>query len=112
MIEKEEKRRLPRAEVTWPVTLFYEDEEFTGESRNISQEGLFICCEKPLVLNKIYRLYIKPPYHKAIGVTGKVIWSDLYGIGGDNSTYGIGICLMEFSEKDKKILEELVSVYL
>jgi hypothetical protein len=36
-----------------------------------------------------------------------VVWSDLYGIGDDDSAYGMGICFVEISDEDLHVLQKL-----
>ena len=109
-----EKRKYPRVEVNWPVTIYCENEEIEGESRNISAEGIFISTEKPLPLNKPLSISVRPPDHQAIGLKGEVVRSDIYGIGHDGETdiYGLGVCLVELSEDDKKVIKSILSKYL
>ena len=107
-----ERRHVPRIEANWPVTVFMDGEEIEGESRNISSEGMLICCDKPLPLNNALRISIRPPGHQAIGVTGKIIWSDFYGIDKDKNIFGVGISLVEISEDDHAPLEEMISYYI
>jgi hypothetical protein len=71
-------------------------------------EGLLVCCEEPLRLQESYRIAILPPGHPAIGVTGKVVWSDVYGMDKD-IVFGMGICLVEVNERDRRLLEQMVS---
>ena len=111
MKESDERRRLPRVDINWPVTIFAKNETIDGESRNISSEGLYICSDKPLLLNETYQISIKPPHHQAIGVTGKIVWSDLYGID-DKKTYGVGVCLVKIPETDRHLLKEVIAVYI
>ncbi|MFC1866924.1 PilZ domain-containing protein [Thermodesulfobacteriota bacterium] len=112
MDNNEERRRIPRIEVSWSISIFMDEETIEGESRNISSEGLYICIDKPLPLNETFRISITPPHHQAIGVTGKIIRSDLYGIDGDKGVCCIGVCLVEISEDDRRSLNDLISVYL
>lgn len=107
----DERRNVPRAEVAWPVTVFDEHNTIEGESRNISAKGLYICCDKPLPVNQVFGISIHPPNHQAIGVTGKVVWSDLYGIDDDKGIFGVGVCLIEISEEEQHVLKELISNY-
>ena len=109
-----EKRKYPRVEVNWPVTIYYKDEEMEGETKNISAEGLLVRTENPLPLKKIISISLNPPEHQAIGVKGEVVWSDLYGINGESKTdvYGLGVCLVEISEGDKKLIKEMINNYL
>ena len=73
----------------------------------MSPEGLLVCCEEPLRLQETYRIAILPPGRPAIGVTGKVVWSDVYGMDKD-SVFGMGVCLVEVSERDRLLLEGAV----
>ncbi len=109
-----EKRKFPRVEVNWPLTIYFEDGEIEGETMNISAEGLFIHTENPLPLKKNFRISINPPDHQAIGLNGEVIRSDLYGIdgSGESDVYGLGICLVDLSEEDKRIIRDMLSNYL
>jgi hypothetical protein len=110
-IEKE-RRQLPRVEVNWPITIYTDINKMEGETQNISSEGLYICCDNPLPLNKIFRMSISPPEHQSIGVTGKVVWSDMYGIEGKEDFYGIGICLVKISSAEQKQLHNIISNYV
>ena len=83
--------------------------EFEGETTNITAQGVGIVCDDPLHLNVSYTFIIKPANHGALEITGKVVWSDLYGIDGDNKTVGIGICFIEISEKDRLFFNEVIA---
>ena len=108
----EDRRNLPRIEVNWPITIFTDEGDVEGESKNITSDGLYICCDKPLPLNHVFSISIRPPHHQAIGVTGKIIWSDLYGIDAGDDIFGVGVCLVEISGDDRKYLKDLISIYL
>ncbi|MBU1182170.1 MAG: PilZ domain-containing protein [Pseudomonadota bacterium] len=103
------RRRKERVYVKWPVTIIMSSGIIEGETTNISAEGLGIVCDEPLHLETSYTLRIKPVNHGALEVTGKVMWSDLYGIDGDNKMVGIGICFIEISEKDRLFFNEVMS---
>lgn len=105
---KKDRRRTPRKEVTWPVTIVADYGTIEGEISNITVDGILILSEDPLRLNEIYRISIMPPNHVAIGVSGKVVWSDAYCMDEDNSVFGIGVCLVEISSKDREHLRKLL----
>jgi len=42
----EERRKHPRFEVNWAITVFTDGDAVEGEAINISLEGLSICCEE------------------------------------------------------------------
>jgi hypothetical protein len=105
----EEKRRHPRQEVTWPITIIAEHGTIEGEIRNVTVDGLFIFCEEPLRLNETYRMSIIPDKHRAIGVRGKIVRADAYCMAEDKSVYGIGICFIEFTDQDRETLREILA---
>ena len=70
-----------------------------------------ILCEEPLRLNDTYQMSILPPDHKAIGVTGKVVWSDAYCMDENDGVFGIGVCLVEISDEDRKALSDILVDY-
>lgn len=104
-----EKRRSPRVEVSWPITILAETGTIEGEIRNVSVDGLLIFCEEPLRLNETYRMSILPGKHHAIGVSGKVVWADAYCMDEDNTAFGVGICLVELTDEDREALRTLIA---
>ena len=111
MAEKIERRKHQRRKVTWPVNVFTDQGTIEGETKDISDEGVFISCEEPLVLNEKYRIGIIPPDHEIIDITGKVVWSDLYGIDENNTAFGMGICFVKIPYNDQYFLDDVVSAH-
>jgi hypothetical protein len=109
-----EKRKYPRVEVNWPVTIYFDNKTIEGVTTNISVEGVSLQCDKPLPVNKDFSILISPPEHQAIDLKGRVVWSDLYGIDGAHKidVYGIGACLVKLSEEDKQTVREMLNNYL
>lgn len=103
------RRKNERAYVKWPVTIIMNSGTVEGETTNISAQGVSISCDEPLLLNEIYTLHIRPPDYDAIEVSGKVVWSDMYGIDGENKTVGIGVCIVEISDKDHGYFKDIIS---
>ena len=106
-----DRRKKPRIEVSWPVTIVADWGSVQGEIKNINVEGVMILCEEPLRLNDSYQMSILPPDHEAIGVTGKVVWSDAYCMDEEDGVFGIGACLIQISDEDRKTLGELLADY-
>lgn len=80
-----------------------------GETRNVTSDGILICCEEPLRLNEICPMSISPPDHQLIEVTGKVIWSDFYAVDEQSTAFGTGICFVKISEVDRHFFRDMVS---
>lgn len=107
MAHEIERRKNPRSKIKWPVTVLTENGTIEGETRDFAVDGISIRCVEPLRMDQVFRMGVMPPDRQMIEFTGKVVWSDLYGIGDDNSAYGVGVCFVEISEEDLRVLQKL-----
>jgi len=102
-----EKRKSPRTEVRWPVTILTKTGALEGEARNISVEGVFILFDRSagsLSPPKTYRLLMKPDGEE-IEVTGSLVWSSF------DVHLGKGFCFVGFSERDQRRLRKTIKKY-
>lgn len=104
-----ERRKHSRGDIRWPITVLADHGTIKGETRNISVDGISIRCDEPLMINEVFRIAILPPDRQAIGVSGKVVWSDLYAIDPNDTAVGLGICFVKITDEDRKIFEDAVS---
>ena len=104
-----EKRRHTRIEVEWPVIVSKGDDFIEGETKNIAFDGISIFCEEPLPLDEIFSISIDPPDHPSMVISGKVVWSDVYGIDDQNATHGVGLCFVKISDEDRSRFLDLIS---
>ena len=109
---KTERRKHARTSVRWPITVVSDHGNILGETRNISFDGVYIRCEQPLRVNEDFRMAITAPGKHAIGITGKVVWSDFYGMEDDDTAVGMGVCLVEISAGDRKSFQDALSVHM
>jgi len=103
-----ERRAYPRTKVSWPLTIDTGNTLITGETVDVSVEGLSICCDEPLVLNDTYVLEIVLPGDLVIKVNGQVVWSDLCGMDRDKVVC-MGVCIAAISDKDRQLIEDIVN---
>lgn len=99
-----EKRKLPRIEVRWPVSVITEKGSVKGEARNISADGVYILFKHPienLALNETYLLLIDAA-GQIVEVMGKPIWFN------PDIPPGMGLCFVEISEGDRESLREAI----
>lgn len=108
--EQKERRKYPRIKIRWPVTILADYGSVQGEALNINPGGILVYCGEPLSLDQIYQISVSPPNHRAIAVKGKVVWSDLYGLDTEQNTFGMGICFLEITDKDRHFLEEMLEM--
>ena len=109
MENSSENRRHPRVKVEWPVIVSKGDDFIEGETKNIAFDGISVCCEEPLPLDEIISISIEPDGQQSIVVSGKVIWSDVYGIDDQSTTYGVGVCFVKISDEDRSRFLDLIS---
>ena len=104
-----EKRKHRRIKARWPITVVTDHGTIKGQIGNITVDGFFMRSEEPLQLNKTFHMQINSPNHQGIDFTGRVIWSDLYALVGQNIVYGTGICFVRISDGDRHLLDEILS---
>lgn len=103
-----ERRKCPRIEIRWPISIQTDHGVVNGETVNISSEGVSICCDEPIPLEKSLKISILPPNHHIIEISGRITWSDLCGIDAENASVGIGICFLEISKADQDYFNQVV----
>ncbi|UCG11518.1 MAG: PilZ domain-containing protein [Deltaproteobacteria bacterium] len=105
-----ERRRHPRAEVEWPVTVRSSEGIMFGEVTNVSLGGAFIRCEKPLRVNQMLEmaLYVDS-LGQSIKATAEVVWSNIYGPDDDITPRGMGVRFTKISPRDRRLILTIVS---
>lgn len=111
LLSEMERRKHDRITVRWPNTVLTGHGATEGETRNITVNGIFICCEEPLQVNEVFSLSISPPNHYSVEVPGKVIWSDLYAVDEQNTAFGTGICFVKISDGDRHFFEDVLPAH-
>ena len=71
------KRKDPRADINWTVSMETSDGTIEAEASNISPGGAFICCKKPLPIGEAFRLTMIGPDNEPVIATAKVVWSNV-----------------------------------
>lgn len=111
MIDPSERRKAPRINVNWPVTLITSEGTIEGESRNITPSGVFIHCKKKLPENEVYQMIIKLPNEKQIIVKGQMMWSNLNGREDKGALVDMGFAFIKMSDQDQKVLRSVISLF-
>ena len=106
---EDERRRSLRQNVSWPVNIVVGEERVSGETVDISLDGLHVNCDDPVPLYEIVTMTISPPDKSPINVTVRVVWSALDGIDTENRAVGMGLCFVEISDEDRLYFESTLS---
>jgi hypothetical protein len=108
MEDRPERRKYPRFSLKWPIHVLTEHGVVGGETRDVGLDGISICIDEPLPINQTFRMGIIPTHHPMVEFTGKVVWSDLYCMGEEDTTYGVGLCFVEISEDDWRLFQDIL----
>jgi hypothetical protein len=111
LVDPSEKRKAPRINVNWPITIITSQGTIEGESRNITPSGIFIHCKKKLPEDEVYQMIIKLPNGKQIIVRGQMMWSNLNGRDDTGSLVDMGFSFIKMSDEDQKVLRTVISVF-
>jgi Tfp pilus assembly protein PilZ len=90
-----EKRKYPRIQVRWPVSILAADELRQGKMEDISLGGAFIRCEKPPRPNEKVLLNYRD-HSKEMQVIAQVAWTNHESEGSRDKPAGIGVKFLQF----------------
>ncbi|MBN1595061.1 PilZ domain-containing protein [candidate division FCPU426 bacterium] len=116
-----DKRKHPRISLTIPVQfkVISDTEEAmavmaerktmeAGKSKNVSAEGLFLLCDRPLEKGDILKIEVTLPHdHKPIRAFSEVVWISEQSVA--ENKYGAGICFMALRDEDAERIGQFVA---
>jgi uncharacterized protein (TIGR02266 family) len=102
-----DKRAYPRAKLKWPVKIKTDEGVMEGVTLNITPDGCFIGCRKPLKLNVVFELAIQVPNSKALlKASAEVVWSNIYGPDDEISPRGMGVRFIRIASEARKFIAQ------
>jgi hypothetical protein len=109
---KEKKRNIPKIRVKWPITIVTDQTLIKGETRIITDVGLFIRCEERLPNNDVYKMFVRPHNRRFVATKGKLIWSNFESKGIKNISSGTGFYFAKITDEDRHLLDDMIFDYL
>jgi hypothetical protein len=103
----EEKRKHPRADVNWPVSIETTYGTIAGEVKNISLGGAFICCKKPLPIRKVFRMTMIGPENEPVLATAQVAWSNANMPEEKVINRGMGVRFINMSDRHIQLVRQI-----
>jgi len=103
----EEKRKHPRADINWPVSMETSDGPVVAEVKNISLGGAFICCMKPLRLREVFRLTMIGPDNEPVMATAEVVWSNVNVPKEKVINRGMGVRFINMSDRHIQLVRQV-----
>jgi uncharacterized protein (TIGR02266 family) len=105
----EERRVYPRAKIKWPVKVKTDKETMDGVTSDVTPNGVFIHCQKPLKLNVVFEMAIDIPNSKnSIAAKAEVVWSNRWGPDDEISPRGMGVRFVKISSEARKFIARAV----
>jgi uncharacterized protein (TIGR02266 family) len=100
-----EQRAYPRAKLKWPVKIKTDEGVMEGVTLNITPDGCFIGCRKPLKLNVMFDMAIQVPKSKIVlKAQAEVVWSNIYGPDDEISPRGMGVRFIRMPSEARKFI--------
>ena len=106
-----EQREHHRAKLKWAVLAKVDGKVIEGVTKDISPNGAYICCAKPLKLNVVFHMAIKAP-NKRLKAKAEVVWSNIYGPDDEINPRGMGVRFLEISSEDRKEIAKEILQHL
>ena len=106
-----EKRRHPRAQIVWPVTLIGLDGLVMGVTRNLSLAGTLVYCSEMPDTNENLSLVLKPAACQTILVTAERVWFNTL-VSNNAKIYAMGVCLTHIPDRGRQFLSKTICDHL
>jgi hypothetical protein len=108
-----DNRHFARAKIKWPVSINIEDRSADGVTLNLSPNGAYIGCAKPLRLNEVFDMTIDVPNSdSSIETKVEVVFSNIHGPDDAISPRGMGVRFLNISSQDRQIIAKEVLQHL
>ncbi|MCG6945162.1 MAG: PilZ domain-containing protein [Deltaproteobacteria bacterium] len=102
-----DQRAYPRAKLKWPVKIKTDEGVMEGVTLNITPDGCFIGCRKPLRLNVVFDMAIQVPKSKIVlKAQAEVVWSNIYGPDDEISPRGMGVRFIKIPSEARKFIAQ------
>ena len=101
-----ESRKHPRVKIKWPVQVKTTEGAMDAVTLNISPDGAFISCPKPLNLNTVFDMIINSP-EKEFEVKAEVVWSNRWGPDDEITPRGMGVRFLSISSEHRKVIAQI-----
>ena len=101
----QERRVYPRAKIKWPIKVKTDKGTMDGVTSDVTPNGVFIHCQKPLRLNVVFEMAINIPNSEhSITAKAEVVWSNRWGPDDEISPRGMGVRFVKISSEARKFI--------
>lgn len=79
-----------------------------GESRKITETGIFLTCKENLPKNETYTMAIRVSQKESVIVKGELMWSNLDSLRLGSPLSDVGICFIKILDEDRHLFNDKV----
>ena len=98
-----------KAKLKWPVFIKANGSSSEGVTLNLSTNGAYIKCAKPLRLNEVFHMILQVPNSDdPIEAEVEVVLSNIYGPDDEISPRGMIVRFLELSSEDRRIIAKAI----
>ena len=102
-----------KAKLKWPVSIKANGSSSDGVTLNLSTNGAYIRCVKPLRLNEVFDMTLQVPNSDdSIEAEVEVVFSNIYGPDDDISPRGMIVRFLDLSDEDCKVIRKEILQHL
>jgi hypothetical protein len=102
-----------KAKLKWPVSIKANGSSSDGVTLNLSTNGAYIRCVKPLRLNEVFDMTLQVPNSDdSIEAEVEVVLSNIYGPDDDISPRGMIIRFLDLADEDRRIIAKAIFKHL
>jgi uncharacterized protein (TIGR02266 family) len=103
-----QRRKHPRANINWPVSMETSNGTIVAEVKNISLGGAFIYCEQPLLLGEVFCLTMTGPDNEPVTATAEVVWSNVNVPNEKVINRGMGVRFIKMSDRHIQLMRQIL----
>ena len=102
-----EKRRHPRVEISWPVTVVTDEGIISGRAENLSFVGTLIRCSETVELPYDFRLVFRPAERQLLITTAERVWSRPI-ISNNSTSHVMGVRFTYIPEHERRLFSRTI----
>ena len=106
-----DKRKFPRVELSWPVTVIFDDGLVTGRTQNISLVGTLIRCAEIPEFQENVRLIFRPDERELLLAKAERVWQRAF-IRNYFMPHAVGVRFTFIPDQDYSRISEAISRHI
>jgi hypothetical protein len=102
-----------KVKLKWPVSIKANGSSSDGVTLNLSTNGAYIRCVKPLRLNEVFDMTLQVPNSDdSIEAEVEVVLSNMYGPDDEISPRGMIVRFLDLADEDRRIIAKAIFKHL